>query len=54
MPFPTSLITNPVGLQLTLQAFPELRTLRSTGIYKIHHSMTNGLANAFQQMDVSK
>jgi len=52
--FLTSLITNPVGLQLSLRALPELRTLSSAGISKICYSMTNSLENMFRQTDVSK
>lgn len=52
--FLTSLITNPIGLRLSLQALLEFRSLCSAGISKIYHSMTNSLENVFWQMDVSK
>lgn len=52
--FLTSLITNHIGLRLSLQALLEFRRLSSAGISQIYHSITNSLENVFWQIDVSK
>lgn len=47
--FLTSLITNLIGLRLSLQVSPEFKILSSAGISKISHNMTISLATMFDK-----